>query len=108
MFKNFTPHPVSLILPSGDVITLAPEPVSARCSEAVEAVGFADSVPLIKKSLGEVTGLPEAEPGVWLITSLPVAQAAWAAGRRDVLAIGETVRDGQGRVIGARSLATAG
>jgi len=38
----------------------------------------------------------------YYIVSLPVAQAAR---RSDILAVGETVRDDKGQVIGAKSLA---
>jgi hypothetical protein len=105
MLKNLTPHAINIVLPSGSTMTIPPEGEPARCAETVEAVGEIEGVPLIRRALGSLTGLPAPEEGVYLIVSLAAAQKAWAMGRRDCLAIGETVRDAAGRVIGAKSLA---
>ncbi len=103
---NCTPHAVVIngltILPSGAV---------ARCREIAEPRGMVDvggvEVPLVSKRFGEVEGLPEPEDGTLFIVSALAAQAAWAAGRRDVVCVGDAVRDSDGRVIGAASLCVA-
>lgn len=95
---NLTPHPINLIgigeIPSSGI---------ARLEEKVEVVGDIDGIPIIKKQLGKIIGLPEPQPDTIFVVSLPVAQAAK---RADVLAIGESVRDVKGNVVGAKSLAT--
>jgi hypothetical protein len=97
---NLTPHEINIvgeqnrnILPSGQV---------ARVTEEIKRVGTVDGIPIIHKTFGEVEGLPEPQSDTVFIVSLLVAQAAK---RIDVLAIGETVRNEKGQVIGAKSLA---
>jgi hypothetical protein len=101
MLVNLTPHNINIV--HGFETLTIPSTGLARCEETVEIIGFVDDfIPVVKKSYGKVTGLPEAKEGIWLIVSLLVAQAA---GRDDVLAIGDIVRDGEGRIVGCRSLA---
>ena len=112
---NLTPHPITLFVErdrEGEVkVTIPPSGIIARCQEEVEFMGVVsfevngtiNHIPVLHKSLKEVVNLPEPKEGVMYIVSLPVAQAV---GRLDVLAIGESVRDENGRVIGAKALAT--
>ena len=106
--RNLTPHAINLVLSEG-TRTLAPDPAGpARVSETLhpDTAGQISGIPLIRKILGEITGLPAPIPGVALLVSALVATAAWALQRTDVLAIGETVRDPAGRITGATSLAS--
>jgi hypothetical protein len=64
-------------------------------------------IPLVTRALGPVEGLPEPQFRTLYLTSALVAQAAWAAGRREVVCPGELVRDPQGRVVGCRNLVAA-
>lgn len=104
---NLTPHPVALVGDKGGAV-IPPSGRVARCEVQRERVGeiaLADLViPIYRATLGPVEGLPDPTPGVVYITSALVAQAA---GRPDVLAPDEVVRDENGRVIGARALARA-
>jgi len=110
--RNLTPHPITLA--NGDTsITIQPEPVPARCAQIDEVVGevaltdstYTDfSVPIVRSTYGEITGLPEPQEGVIYVTSLLVAQAAAAQGRRDVFAVGRPIRDAQGRIVAAGAL----
>lgn len=100
MLVNLTPHPINIIV-DGVTITLQSSGI-ARCAENIECAGIVDGVPVIRKTLGDVTGLPEQEDGVFYIVSLAVAMAAR---RPDVLAIGESIRDEKGNIIGCKSLA---
>ena len=107
--RNLTPHPVDFILSSGGTRTLAPDPAGpARVSETFhsDTTGQISGIPLIRKILGEITGLPAPVPGTALLVSALVASAAWERQRTDVLAIGESVRDLTGRIVGAKSLAS--
>ena len=106
--RNMTPHAVNFVLPEG-TRTLAPDPAGpARVAETLhpDTTGEVAGIPVVRKILGEITGLPAPVPGVALLVSALVAAAAWGLQRTDVLAIGETVRDSAGRVTGATSLAS--
>jgi hypothetical protein len=95
---NLTPHAIDVVgwgevPPSGEV---------ARCEEVVTSMPSILGIPVIRKELGDIVGLPDPEPNTCYVVSLVVAQKA---GRSDVLAVGETVRDGSGRIVGCKSLA---
>jgi hypothetical protein len=100
---NLTPHPINII----GLEEIKPSGNPARLEEVTE--NYIDilikgiRIPVIKKKLGSIIGLPESQPETILVVSLPVAQAAH---RSDVFAIGESVRDKNGNVVGAKSLAT--
>ena len=106
---NLTPHPVNLII-SGKEIVIPPAGTVARVREVIQDVGTlvledGTEVPLRRKMLAsEIEGLPEPQPGVIYIVSFLAAQAAWLQGRTDVVAVGDPVRDEQGRIIGVTSL----
>jgi hypothetical protein len=110
---NLTPHPIRLVEEEvGEVIIpVMGEPV--RLEEKIEVIAFIRPegsnsilgmlIPKIKKSFGEIKGLPEPQPNTIFVVSLPVAQVAH---RADVLAIGEAIRDEKGNITGAKSLAS--
>lgn len=103
---NLTPHPIKIIVGDKSIVV---EPTSppARLQESTENIGSISingiDIPVIKKYLGNVSGVPEPVDGVIYIVSLPVASAM---NRKDVLAIGESIRDEKGNVIGAKSLSS--
>ena len=66
--------------------------------------GSIDGIPTISMTFGNVAGLPDPEIGTFLVVSAIVARAAWAMGRRDVVTVGDPVRDDEGRIVGAASL----
>lgn len=109
---NLTPHDI-YFRDSHDSEPWLAAPASgqvARCSEEREGVGrvTTDSgveIPVNRVFLGEVTGLPAPQPGVAYIVSRVVAEAA--RGRDDLFIVDDTVRDEQGRIVGARALARA-
>lgn len=53
--------------------------------------------------LGQVENLPAPQPWVAYIVSRVVAEAA--RGRDDLFIVDDAVRDGEGRIVGARALA---
>ena len=105
---NLTPHALNFFLPAGEKVNILPAAIPARCDEEIskgreraELLG----IPLISRKLGNISGLPK--PTGWpvvYVVSLAVAAKAWAIGRDDVLAIGESVRGPDGKIIGACSL----
>jgi len=104
---NLTPHPINLLLNSEEV-KIPPSGIVARVEEKTETIGKIQvgdgNIPVIRKTLGRVENLPEPRADTIYIVSLIVAQAL-AGTRSDVFIIGESIRDEQGRVIGAKSLA---
>jgi hypothetical protein len=116
---NLTPHEVTLVGEDGGVLLrIPPSGIVARVREETDAAGEITvcpggpltggvEVPLVKRAWGPVEGLPEPQFRTVYITSSLVAQAAWAQGRRDVVAPGELVRDAEGRVIGCKNLSVA-
>jgi hypothetical protein len=103
---NLTPHPVNLLL-GERTITVPPEGIVARVREEIlpdTGIVLDDGVevPVVRKVLREVVGLPEPSEGVFFIVSLAVAQAARE--REDLLVPDDFVRDEEGRITGARRL----
>lgn len=128
--RNLTPHPVTLVLVSGETVTLPPEGTAPRVEDTGrqtwdciahvdggwewvtadpvdEDDRVLDSVPLyeVRPGDGDVVGLPDEEPDTYLIVSRLVAEAA--TDRGDLLYPYDLVRDEQGRVVGAQGLARA-
>lgn len=102
MIRNFTPHPVTLVL-GDNTITFESEGV-ARCAQTTEKVDEVMGIPVTANSFGEVTGLPEPDGVTLLIVSGLVEAAARAAGRTDCVFPAQPVRDSEGRIVGCRSL----
>jgi hypothetical protein len=104
--KNLSPHPIVLL-----GVEIPPSGVVARCEEKVEEIDRFEwdgkTIPVIKKTLGEVVNLPEPEEDTIFIVSLLVAEAVKKQfpDRKDIFVVGETVRDSSGKIIGAISLA---
>jgi hypothetical protein len=106
---NLTPHPLNLMPegPDGPTVTIPPSGIVARCAvdrvqvNAIAVDGI--TVPVNRTQFGAVTGLPDPQPDTIYIVSAVVAQAV--PKRQDVFIVDDTVRDEQGRIIGARALA---
>lgn len=96
---NLTPHEINVVggaafPPSGTV---------ARVATVTESYGSRDGVPLTTQRFGEVTGLPDQEPGGPLYVVSAMVRMA-VPHRGDVASPGELVRDASGAVIGCASL----
>ena len=115
---NLTPHSVTvngIEIPSSGVARLQERfsgclktPVFmsssgvARLQERNEPAGEIMGIPMIRQVRGDAEGLPPQQEGVWIIVSRPIFDAL--PDRRDLLAIGETIRDAQGKILGAKNL----
>lgn len=108
--RNLTPHPVVLrdaggtdhTLPSVGVARVTSTPGILRELGLPVPVADADD-------FGEVTGLPDPEPGVFFLVSAMVGSAIKGRGREDVLVPGtgpsdSAVRDEKGRIIAVTRL----
>jgi hypothetical protein len=106
---NLTPHAVNIISGEKEIV-VPPAGTVARVREIVQDVGTlvledGTEVPLRRKTLSsEIEGLPEPQPDTVYIVSFLAAQAAWSLGRNDVVATGDPIRDGEGNIIGIKSL----
>ena len=100
MIINLTPHVLNVHAPSG-VVTLAPSGEVARVATVSVEAPPVEGLPTVVTSFGEVTGLPDPQPGVILVVSGMVASAAH---RPDVMSPGDLVRDDGGKPIGCRGL----
>lgn len=102
--ENLTPHAVKVIL-GETAITFPPTGTVARVAAVRRNVGGLDlvrngipEIPVCVVEYGEVQGLPDEMPGVFLIVSALVRQAL--PSRRDLLSPGELVRDENGQPVG--------
>lgn len=108
--RNLTPHPVHAETADGDVFVFhpwgaAPARVETssrttgmlRLPESCGGARFSVDTERVSRS---VENLPPEEPGVYLIVSRLVASVA--GGRGDLLVPGAAIRDGDGRIVGAR------
>lgn len=106
---NVTPHAIILRPDEGQEVILPPSGQVARVAVSQDVVAQVGEIPIVATRFGDVEGLPEPRPGVLYVASTLVAQAAAAAGRRDVVSpdTGPTaVRDGEGRIVAVRRLQT--
>ncbi len=93
---NLTPHKVIVAgkeIESSGIV---------RIQESNAAVGDIARIPVVRQIRGSVEGLPDFEYGIYYIVSRPIFDAL--PDRKDLLAIGETIRDSEGRVVGAKNL----
>ncbi len=106
---NLTPHVLNFMPqgPDGPVVTIPPSGQVARCAvnrvqvDTITVNGI--TVPVNQTQFGEVSDLPDPQPDTIYVVSALVAQAV--PDRQDVFIVDDTVRDEQGRIIGARALA---
>lgn len=108
---NATPHRITIlakygvetdpktkqfIIDSAKAIVLQniePSKIVARVSMANQPAGEINGIPLETVTFGDIVGLPDEQPDVFYIVSLPVLTAVKAKGRTDCLGIGGAVRD---------------
>lgn len=106
--RNLTPHALTLVGDNGTVTVPASGQVArlAVTRTALDPITIDGvTLPVSRPTLGEIVGLPAPEPGVILVVSALVAEAA---NRGDVMSPGELLRDAAGNVIGARGLCAYG
>lgn len=107
--ENYTPHAIRFQTTSG---TFEVQSVGvARATTESKLVGFIDDLPIMRKSFGKVYGLPDPEfvdDGTILIVSSLTAQAAKAENHPlldKMYIVNDTLRDANGRIVAATSLA---
>jgi hypothetical protein len=98
---NLTPHPVVVRWDGGERVF--PSAGVARLVDSAVPVADVDGVPVAAVSVGQVTGLPDPQPGCYLLVSRLTAAALPL--RTDLLFPFEEIRDEQGRVVAVARLA---
>jgi len=107
---NLTPHPVTIINPSGSV-TITPEggPLPRLVEETTLMEWSLDRecvvIPITHVRVGSVENLPDVDPDTMLIVSQMVCRAC--PDRPDLLFPYPVVRDDMGRIVGCEGLAFA-
>lgn len=109
-FVNLTPHPITLLLPSGRKKEFPPSGTVARVDDtpsAVDAVRVGgEEIDVLLTQFGEeITGLPAPQSGTYYIVSPLLAMAC--PDRSDLLAPAtgpndDPVRDEEGRIAAVR------
>lgn len=105
--RNHTPHEITLVLPDGTRLHVAPTGVVPRNEllredeDPVETM-HGTVARTVTRVTGRVLDLPPAEPGVLRIVSRGVAEAV--RGRSDLVFPDRQIRDERGRVVEAHAL----
>lgn len=103
MIVNLTPHSITFVDACGNVIkTVEPSGQVARVTAKTVSISEVDGIPITTTAFGDIEGLPAPNgKDVYVVSSI-VAQRC--RNRDDVFVPSESVRDGDGRIIGCRSL----
>ena len=94
--RNLTPHPVAI-----NGITYQPEGIIPRITEVRESSVQLEGITLERIFVGQIDNLPKPD-GCFLVVSREVAIKAH---RPDVVCPCDYIRDNEGRIIGAKSIA---
>lgn len=93
--RNLTPHPIVLRDSNGVDHTFPSEGIARVASTPGPLSDIGLPVPVAEPDgFGETTGLPDPEPGVFIIVSAMVGSALKGQGREDVLVPGTGPADG--------------
>lgn len=109
IYRNLTPHALSVRALDGTVIAIAPDSQGAarvvydRLPPEQAALNGHEIAVSVAGSPREIVGLPEAEEDVVLIVAKAVADAA-PPSRGDLMSPGRLLRDEEGTVIGCDGL----
>jgi len=99
---NLTPHPVSIITSSGEMITILPEEKPARVVTVSVQLAVVDGIQIIRQKLGDVENLPDPQDDTLLIVSQVVFAAC--GDRSDLVFPADFLRDVAGAIIACRAL----
>jgi hypothetical protein len=104
MFLNLTPHLITIVKLDGTTVCVPPSGQVARVTTVTTVTDDTDGVQTVTSVAGGVVGAPAEAPGVYLIVSGMVLDAA---PRSDFRAPGELVRGPDGQPIGCKGLRKA-
>lgn len=102
--KNLTPHKIVLVL--DELMEITPEETPLRLEAKTELKDYIEydnkRIPELTTVFGEPNFIPERVPGRIYVVSLLVCQ--YFTDRDDFYIVGETVRNSDGQIIGAKGL----
>jgi hypothetical protein len=101
-FVNLTPHILNIIDVNNNIMDIPPSGKIARVSSTSAIVATINNVNVTQQTFGDVIDLPDAQDDIVYIVSRMVKDRV--AHRSDVLVPGASVRDADGKVIGANGL----
>ena len=96
---NLCPHDITIVDGDGNVIIVLPHEegrvarVATSETPAENTLGY--SFPVVHREWGDVTGLPDPQPGVAFVVSAAVVSAS--PGRTDLFSPGRLIRDANGQ-----------
>jgi len=99
--KNYTPHDITIVNNTGDIIKTIPSEGIARLKTVTLEHDVIEGISITKTVFGSVTGLPDYSEGIYYIVSQLVKRYV---NRGDLLVPTETVRNSKNQIIGCRSL----
>lgn len=100
--KNYTPHPLQIVRADGETETFLASGIVPRLEVKRTKVGEMMGFEFFRSSLGSPCGLPEEEENTVVVVSALVMEHPSLAGRSDLASPGELIRDGEGKIIGAK------
>mgnify|MGYP000913102359 CR=1 FL=1 len=103
MLVNLTPHILSVHAGSDVPVAISPSGFLARVAVTLTPCGTIEGFPLVSRSYGDVTGLPDPIEGTTYVVSAMVLEALKGS-RPDVVAPGDSVRV-DGVIVGCRGFA---
>jgi hypothetical protein len=108
---NCTPHDLHIMLKDGTILTIPTSEYLARCDEVKKTIGSVTvagiDVPLRARSYSSLRGLPKEQahgPVLYVVSAIAAIQGMREA-RGDLITVDDPVRDGDGRIVGARAFA---
>lgn len=98
---NLTPHAINFITEAGTT-TIQPSGTIARLSTKTVVTGEINGIPVTETVFGDIENLPAPETDtIYIVSSLIAGRCK---DRNDIFIPNESVRDGQGNIIGCKSL----
>ena len=96
---NLCPHDITIVDSEGNVVLVLPYEEGRVARVAVTEIPVENTLghpfPVVHREWGQVTGLPDPQPGVAFVVSAAVVSAC--PGRKDIYSPGQLIRDEHGQ-----------
>lgn len=100
---NLTPHAITFIVRGNESLIIEPSGKVARVSFESKQINTIDGIPVMQNVYGDIVDLPSPQENtIYLVSSIVASRCT---NRDDVYIPNDSIRDGQGRIIGCQSLA---
>lgn len=103
---NLTPHPIVLQKDDGTRIQIMPSGAVARVSTTDTVTGDHDGIPVVRRSFGAVTGLPDGDAPC-IVSAMVLAAVPGRAGVYAPDTGPTAIRDQNGRIVAVTRLVAA-